>query len=415
MESDEVDENYNKNLPIFPNPFIFCTNLLSLQSQIISTCIVSLASPFFSVISLVFNFFRRPQPPEYPIKEQDSEPEPISTVVRGGSLLLGRIAVGLLAAAYVCMVLMIVMVVAAVLGVGLVRAWAEEPVYVRESLQFDYADAHPTALFSFGNRGEGVPVGHTLYISLLLLMPESDYNRDLGIFQLTAELVSLEGDRIAKSNHPCMLQFRSWPIRLTRTFLMGVPLLLGITAETQTITFPILKHKETSYPRTEYIRITLIPRAGTASLPQFYDAEVIVQSRPPWTKELVYRWKWTFYVWTTLYIFVVLVMVLVCFLKPLIFPIMATPFAKYEQDSAEVELVSPEPLSRPREEREVSESLRRWQRSRSKRKAALLHGAMSEDARSPATSISVAHEGESGESFEEGSGDSESVCFRGCE
>ncbi|KAK6156470.1 hypothetical protein DH2020_010718 [Rehmannia glutinosa] len=381
MESDEVDENYNKNLPIFPNPFIFCTNLLSLQSQIISTCIVSLASPFLSVISLVFNFFRRPQP----IKEQDSESEPISTVARGGSLLLGRIAVGLLAAAYVCMVLMIVMVVAAVLGVGLVRAWAEEPVYVRESLQFDYADAHPTALFLLGT-GE----------------------------KLTAELVSLEGDRIAKSNHPCMLQFRSWPIRLTRTFLMGIPLLLGITAETQTITFPILKHKETSYPRTEYIRITLIPRAGTASLPQFYDAEVIVQSRPPWTKELVYRWKWTFYVWTTLYIFIVLVMVLVCFLKPLIFPVMATPFAKYEQDSA-VELESPEPLARPREEREVSESLRRWQRSRSKRKAALLHGAMSEDARSPATSISVAHEGESGESFEEGSGDSESVCFRGCE
>ncbi|KAI3459142.1 hypothetical protein Pfo_015805 [Paulownia fortunei] len=381
MEYDEV-ENYK--LPSFPNPFILCTKLVSLQAEIISGCIVGLASPFFSVVSLVSGFF-------HPAQEPKGDSQPVSaaaTVVRGGSLLLGRIAVGLLAAAYVCMVLVIVMVVAAVLGVGLVRAWVEEPVYVRESLQFDYADAHPTAVFSFGNKA-GVPVGHTLYVSLLLLMPESDYNRDIGIFQLTAELISVGGDLIAKSSHPCMLQFRSWPIRLMRTFLMGIPLLLGITTETQVITFPILKHREASYPRTEEIRITLIPRAGTAALPQFYDAEVLIKSRPPWAKELVYRWKWTFYVWTTLYIFVLLVMVLVFFLKPLIFPVMATPLAKSEQDSA-VELVSPEPLARMREEREVSESLRRWQRSRSKRKAALLHGVMPESVGSSASCITFA-------------------------
>lgn len=177
MESDEV-ENYK--LPSFPNPFILCTKLVSLQAEIVASCIVGLASPFFSVISLVSEFFRR-APPE---PKEDFQPvSSAATVARGGSLLLGRIAMGLLAAAYVCMVLIIVMVVAAVLGVGLVRAWAEEPVYVRESLQFDYTNAHPTAVFSFGNRA-GVPVGHTLYVSLVLLMPDSDYNRDIGIFQV---------------------------------------------------------------------------------------------------------------------------------------------------------------------------------------------------------------------------------------
>ncbi|GFQ00401.1 hypothetical protein PHJA_002184100 [Phtheirospermum japonicum] len=252
-------------------------------------------------------------------------------------------------------------------------------------------------------------------------MPESDYNRDLGIFQLTAELISLEGDLVAKSSHPCMLRFWSWPIRLTRTFLMGVPLILGITTETQMITFPILKHKETrNSPRTEYIRITLIPRAGTMSLPQFYESEIVVQSRPPWTREFVYKWKWTFYVWTTLYIFIFLVMFLVFFLKPLVFPVMATPFP----NSYEQELGSPgEALAGPRDEREVSESVKRWQRSRSKRKAALLHGVImpeseseTESARSSsaATSINVTR-GEIGSGFEEGGGDSESVCFRGFE
>jgi len=297
---------------------------------------------------------------------------------------------GLVAAAYVCVVLIVLMVVAALLGVSLVRMmWVEHPIYARQTLHFDYTHLHPTAVFSFGDK-KFVPVGQTLYVSLLLLMPESDYNRDIGIFQLTAELISSGGDVIVKSSHPCMLHFRSWPIRLVRTFMMGIPLLLGITTETQRLTFPILKHKEVRYPRTEEIRITLIPRAGTSYLPQFYDAEILVKSRLPWMKELVYRWKWTFYVWTTLYIFIMLVMVLVVFLKPLIFPVLT----RYEQDSSGME------DGVVREEREVSETLRRWQKSRSKRKAALLH----EFDESSASSITV---DQGGVSFQEDmSGDS---------
>lgn len=105
----------------------------------------------------------------------------------GGTALLGRMAMGLAAAAYVLMVLMVAMVVAAVVGVGVVRSWAEEPLYVRESVQFDYSDAHPTALLTFA----AVPPGHTVYVSLSLLMPDSDYNRDVGIFQVTKQLTFL--------------------------------------------------------------------------------------------------------------------------------------------------------------------------------------------------------------------------------
>ncbi|KAL7148820.1 hypothetical protein ABFS83_06G205000 [Erythranthe nasuta] len=406
MESggEEVDNynymNYDDKLlppppPTFPNPlFNFATKLLSLQA----TCISNLLSPY--------DFFFHSEP-----KHHHFQP---------AARLLGRIAMGLLAAAYVCVLLMVVMVVAAVLGFGLVGAWAEEPIYVRQSLQFDYTNPHPTSLFSFDpynyNYQGGVPVGHTLYVSLLLLMPESDYNRDLGIFQLSAELLSVGGELVAKSSHPCMLRFRSWPVRLTRTFLMGVPLLLGMTTETQTITFPILKHKETSYPRTADVRITLIPRAGTSSLPQFYDAQVLIRSRPPWTKEFVYKWKWTFSVWTTMQIFIFLVIILVFFLKPLIFPVMAFPFGKLEQDddsSSAVELVADsdqEAMGTRRDEREVSESLRRWQRSRSRRKAALLHGVvpLETSGASSASSMTVTHALD----FEEGSGDSESVFCR---
>lgn len=225
------------------------------------------------------------------------------------------------------------------------------------------------------------------------------------LYQLTAELISVQGSVITKSSHPSMLRFRSWPIRYARTLLMGVPLLLGIIAETQRVTFPALKHKEATYPQTEDIRITLIPRAGTSALPQFYDAQVVVNSRPPWAKEVVYRWKLTLCVWTTFYTFVMMVMFLVVFLKPLIFPVMA----KYEQGSHE-ELV-PQGQGM-REDREVAESLQRWQRSRIKRKAALLHGVMPESESWSASSMTVG-QGEGCPSLVQGSGDSESVCCGG--
>ncbi|KAL2549231.1 putative adipose-regulatory protein (Seipin) [Forsythia ovata] len=406
------DQPVNNYLPI-PSPSFLLTNLISLQAEIISSCVIALVSPFIFFISLISDSFHRAEEGKETVESAvNAEAGVLSTVLHGGGLLLRKMAMGFLGAAYVCMVLIIVMVVALILGVGVVRLWVEEPVFIRESLHFDYTDVHPTAVFYFGGGaaaggGGGVPVGHTFYVSMVLVMPESDYNRDIGIFQLTAELISTKGEVMVKSSRPCMLHFRSWPIRLMRTFFMGIPLLLGIATETQRISFPILKHKE-GYPRTEEIRITLIPRAGTLFLPQFYDAEIVMNSQLPWRKELVYRWKWTFYVWTSLYIYIMLVMLLVVFFKPLIFPVMDT-FGNAGEQNSSLE-VSKEP--RVQEGREVSESVRRWQRSRSKRKAALLHGLMPEPIGSSASSITITRE-ETGVSFEEGTGDSESVCFRG--
>ncbi|KAH6757862.1 hypothetical protein C2S52_023245 [Perilla frutescens var. hirtella] len=230
---------------------------------------------------------------------------------------------------------------------------------------------------------------------------EENYNRDIGIFQLNAELISAQGNVIAKSSHPSMLRFSSWPIRYTRTLLMGVPLLLGIISETQRLTFPALKHTEAAaaaatFPRD--IRITLIPRSGTFALPHFYDAHLLLHSRPPWLKELLYHWKLTFCVWVTFYIFLMLLMFILFFLRPLIFPTMMRT-AKYQHRQEEEE--------EDDRDDQVSESLQRWHRSRSKRKAALLHE--STTSCSSASSITF-NRGEGCPSLDEGSGDSEYVC-----
>lgn len=122
-----------------------------------------------------------------------------------------KVGVGFVGALYACMAVTVVMGLAIALGVGLVHVWAEEPVLVREKLSFDYTHVHPNAVFSFcggGSRGGGggfinpygknmrkmgrvVPVGHTFSVSLFLLMPESDYNLQIGIFQACSLSLSL--------------------------------------------------------------------------------------------------------------------------------------------------------------------------------------------------------------------------------
>jgi seipin len=228
--------------------------------------------------------------------------------------------------------------------------------------------------------------------------------------QLTAELLSVNGAVIAKSSQPCMLRFRSFPIRLARTFIMGMPLLLGISHETQRISIEILKHKE-GVRRTKAIRVTLAPRAGTLSPPQLYDAEILIHSHLPWTKQLVTNWKWTLYVWTSLYIYIMLLIGLVCCCKRLIFPMTATN----SRDRSGRELMTEEPrepLIQARDEREISELMKKWKRSRGKRKAICLHEAMTETIGSSTPSISVSRE-DTSTVVEEDIGDSESVCLGG--
>ena len=105
-------------------------------------------------------------------------------------MFLKKLGLGFLSAAYVCMLLFLVFVLALLVGVSLVQLWLEEPVIVRQSLHFDYTDPHPTAVFSFHehepqiHKHSGVPVGHTFHVSLLLIMPESHFNREVGVFQV---------------------------------------------------------------------------------------------------------------------------------------------------------------------------------------------------------------------------------------
>ncbi|PHT69701.1 hypothetical protein T459_24806 [Capsicum annuum] len=447
---DNEDELKNNNLAM-QNTSSWFSKMISLQAEVMTTILISLVSPIFYILSFANSEYYNLLPPEQETEKKvtvavNAVATVPSKLVDGGTLLLKKFGVGILGAAYVCMILTTLLIVSGILGFGLVRMWMEEPVVLREELYFDYADVHPKAVFSFGGRMEGynrndhrsigVPVGHTMYVSLFLLMPESGFNRDIGVFQaapilysryircfavlvsvsiwliigkwkeekkvnitlgihnlfyqLVAESLSKEGLVMARSSHPCMLRFRSLPIRLMREFMMSVPLVLGLTAETQRIIVPMLKHTE-SLPRTEAIRITMMPRAGTLALPQLYQSEIILQSQPPWYKNLVYKWKWTFSVWTSMYLYVTMLLILLNWCRPLIFPGIATSFMTTADVDLTVEAPE-EPQEKAREESDVSESVRRWSQTRRKRKVMLQRSVSRELADDSASSISITRE-----------------------
>ncbi|KAJ6693774.1 hypothetical protein OIU85_004544 [Salix viminalis] len=372
---------------------------------------MTLLSPLIATLGIASDSYHRAE--EAVDAVESGFLEAPSKFTHGATTLLRKIGFGIVGAVYVCVVMTVVMLLAAMLGVGLVHLWVEEPVFMRERIFFDYTDVNPTAGLTFGGLADdgsiekglvGIPLGHTFHVSLALLMPESDHNRQIGMFQLTAEVLSADGNVMAKSSQPCMLRFRSLPIRLARTFLMGVPLVLGISEETQKISIKMSQLRE-RHPRSKAIRVTLIPRAGTVYLPQLYEAEILLVSNLPWTKELVRNWKWTFSVWASIYIYITILVIILSCCRALVFPITAVNLS-CNRDSAETEDTG-ESGDEAEDEKETSELWRKWQQRTRKRKAIVLHGEIVDG--TECSSASITREDTSMAVDEEDIVDSESV------
>lgn len=80
--------------------------------------------------------------------------------------------------------------------------------------------------------------------------------------------------------------------------------------------------EETKIP-TAMVRFILEPKAGFPpgqGLPQVYSAEAQIVSVLSWTKDILRRWKWTFYVWSGLSLFMFEVMVVLCCCHQVLLP-----------------------------------------------------------------------------------------------
>nr|PNR49076.1 hypothetical protein PHYPA_010972 [Physcomitrium patens] len=251
-----------------------------------------------------------------------------------------RCGFGCLAAVYVMFMLGFLLVPAVLLDIIVMHGLVDEPVEFRQILHFDYREEHPSAVMSllpptilakvkgdvYPNkvlRAHAIPPSHGVEVTIFLSLPESDYNQQLGMFQVSAELLTVRGQVLKRASWPCMLRFQSSPIRYAKHVILGVPLVMGLSKESQMLGLRLFENEKTLSAPVAMVRFVLEPRAGFPrghGLPEVYSAEAQVQSVLPWTRDLLRRWKWTFYVWNALCIFMFEIMVVLCCCHQVLLP-----------------------------------------------------------------------------------------------
>lgn len=188
-ESEDEDEDEDEEVKyVIPEPSEWLPKLVSLQADLIYNSILTVCHPILWLLSIASESYHQAEEAKETV--QSAVRNAPSTIIHGALLLLKKLACGFFRAAYVCAVLIMLLILAAVVGIALVWLWLEEPVVVTDRLHFDYTQPHPKAVFVFGPSANkhiimGVPVGHTFTVSLDLLMPESDFNRAIGVFQVS--------------------------------------------------------------------------------------------------------------------------------------------------------------------------------------------------------------------------------------
>lgn len=249
---------------------------------------------------------------------------------------------GFLWSVYVAVVLVGLLVLAFITGGVLLSYLVEEPIKMVENLNFDYTEKSPLAFVPImGCQGvnglndfrgqvdvgnvDGVhviPPKHKLQATVKLILPESDYNRNLGVFQVRIDLLASNGLILASSRRPCMLYFKSLPIRLLLTFLKAAPLITGYSSESQDLDIEFKGFTEGDMP-ISCIRVIIEQRAEFhpgGGIPQLYSASLILESELPLHKRIIWYWKTTLFVWISMTLFTVeLLFALLC-CKPLIIP-----------------------------------------------------------------------------------------------
>lgn len=253
-----------------------------------------------------------------------------------------RFGWGLLWSVYVSFVLVSLLASSFLVGGFMMNFLVDKPVQIKEVLEFDYTKTTPVAYvpiiscpdvscgvsckenIQVGKLGEAhvVPLDHKLQVTLSLTLPESDYNRNLGNFQVRVDFLSVHGKTLASLGRPCMLQFKSEPIRLLLTFLKVAPLVAGYSSESQTININFRGYTEEETP-TACLRVVVEQRAEFrpgAGIPEIYAASLKLESKLPLLKRILWNWKNTILVWISMMMFTMeLLFTLLC-CKPFIMP-----------------------------------------------------------------------------------------------
>ncbi|KAF8413670.1 hypothetical protein HHK36_001662 [Tetracentron sinense] len=263
-----------------------------------------------------------------------------------GQKSMGKLAMrfgrGFLWSIYVCFILFGFLVSAFVIGGLMTKYLVEEPIQMSETLNFDYTKTSPVAFFPLiscppVSCGMGckenaqiekdvesrlVPPNHKLLVAVSLTLPESEYNRKLGVFQVRVDFLSANGKVTASSIYPSMLRFKSQPIRYLETFLKTAPLVAGYSSESQILKLKMRDFTE-GYEPTACLKVILEQRAEYqpgAGIPEIYAASLMLETELPLIKRIIWYWRKTLFIWTSMVSFIMEILLILVFCRPIIIP-----------------------------------------------------------------------------------------------
>ena len=84
--------------------------------------------------------------------------------------------------------------------------------------------------------------GQRYFFELVLTLPESDINKQLGVFMVKVELLSADRSLLATSKQPSMLPYESSIVTIFRKTMLILPLAFGVISETRTVTLLSFDH-----------------------------------------------------------------------------------------------------------------------------------------------------------------------------
>ncbi|KAG0570381.1 hypothetical protein KC19_6G157900, partial [Ceratodon purpureus] len=215
----------------------------------------------------------------------------------------------------------------------LVNRFIEGQVVIREALNFDYTKDHPTAMVNllpqqiigkakgyFPDREvmatHAFPPSHIYHVIVHLTLPESQYNHEIGMFQVVAETFSTRGHSLNKESRASMLRYHSPPVKYMKSIIMGIPIVLGISQESQTLSIRVMESQnENEHSPTASVRVDIEPKAGHLTglgVPEIYHGELQVIAHNPYLREVARNWVWSLYVYSGIALFVFEALLVLC-------------------------------------------------------------------------------------------------------
>ena len=143
-----------------------------------------------------------------------------------------------------------------------------------------------------------------------------------AFLQVRVEFLSALGKVTASSSQPCIMRYKSQPIRVVETIIKSAPVIAGFVSESQILNIKMDEFTEGLEP-TAFLKVMLEHRAeykAGAGIPEIYAASLSLESELPRLKRLIWLWKRTIFVWISFILFLTELMFALVFCRPIIIP-----------------------------------------------------------------------------------------------